>query len=263
MMTQERIDDVFAALVRLRGPSERQRVLVTGVYRDDATVGRAVDELRASQHDVSFRLGAMGAASARLEALTVAEHQQRGKFQNINELLEGASGYDWLLIVDDDVELPAGFLDTFLRVCRACDFDLAQPAQTRYSNANWATAKRKLLSVARSTRFVEIGPVTAISARAAEVLLPFPADLRYGWGLDFHWAHLMEQAGCEMGVVDMTPVRHVSRRVASTYSWDLAQEEGRSFLAQVPHLSVAEAARTVRTYRRVPAEHSRARRGRP
>ena len=51
-----------------------------------------------------------------------------GKFENLNRLLaeHPAAGHDWL-IVDDDVELPRGFLDRFLFLCER--FSLTRSAQ--------------------------------------------------------------------------------------------------------------------------------------
>ena len=69
-------------------------------------------------------------------------------------------------------------------------------------------------SLVRETRFVEIGPLTAFGRRAAAELLPFP-ELRFGWGLDLHWAALAAERGWRLGVVDATPVRHEAARSGS------------------------------------------------
>jgi hypothetical protein len=251
MWTKEWLDDRFAAVARPRVPTARQRVDVVGIYRDGGQIARAVSELADSAHEVRFRLGAMADAAPELAGQTIREHLSRGKFQNINDLLDTTQdAYDWLLILDDDVDLPAGFLDTMLAVCTRHDFAIAQPAQTRYSNANWSVTRRHFWSLARLTEFVEIGPVTLVRADAAAVLCPFPEDLKYGWGLDFRWAAQAREHQFRMGVVDVAAVRHVSRKVAATYSWDAAQQEGRAFLRGVDHLPNTVAHVTVQTYRR-------------
>lgn len=245
----ERIDNVYTrTLSGLHHRGAPRSVVVVGIYREAEPIGAAVRELRASRHDVTVRLGAMGATPAELADATPADHLTAGKFQNLNVLTTDMGDPDWLVIVDDDVVLPRRFLDHAIELCERLDLALAQPAQTRHSNANWPLTKRRLLTIARETEFVEIGPVTLIRRDALRVLLPFPADLRYGWGLDFHWAKLMQDAGLRMGVIDVLAVVHASRKVASTYSWDAAQEEGREYLAGVPHLpkEVAEADGTVR-----------------
>lgn len=249
----ERIDDAYARVVHVRRfTGAPKRVLVTGIYRDPEPIASVVDELRRSRHDVIVRLGAMGAVPDRLSAWTAQGHMTEGKFQNLNALVGDHGTPDWLVIIDDDVTLPARFLDEAIELCERLDFALAQPAQTRQSNANWQVAKRRLLTVARESAFVEIGPVTIIRADAQRILLPFPQDLRYGWGLDFHWARLLEDARLRRGILDLVAVTHAARKVASTYSWDAAQEEGRAFLARVPHLPPAIAAGSGGTRYRLP-----------
>ena len=244
------MDNAYARAVRQRETATTQRVLVSGIYRDATQMLAARDELARSTHRLEWALGAMGDTSPELEAETVATQLSAGKFQNINALLDLAGhDYDWLLLLDDDIDLPPGFLDRMVAVSTRLDFALSQPAQTRQSHANWSVTRRRALRVARQTRFVEIGPATLVRRDAAQLLLPFPPDLRYGWGLDFHWAHVMAEAGLRSGVVDSAAVVHASQPVASTYSWDAAQEEGRAFLASVPHLPTDIAHQTVRSHR--------------
>ena len=97
-------------------------------------------------------------------------------------------------MIDDDVELPRGFLDRFLFLCERFSLTLAQPAHRLHSHAAWEVTRRRPGSVVRETSFVEIGPVTAFARASFEVLLPFP-ELRMGWGLDVHWAALAREHG--------------------------------------------------------------------
>jgi hypothetical protein len=143
-------------------------------------------------------------------------------------------------------------------VCEAFDLDLAQPAQTLRSHSAWKVTRRRPASIVRETRFVEIGPVTAFSSRAAAELLPFP-ELRFGWGLDLHWAALAGQRGWRLGVVDALPVRHESGLVASTYSRSDAEAEAARFLADRPYLPSARAGEVLAVHRRsAPAGQRRA-----
>jgi hypothetical protein len=100
---------------------------------------------------------------------------------------------------------------------------------------------------ARRTRFVEIGPVTAIRADAFDVLLPFP-DLQMGWGLDAHWAALAAQRNWKLGVIDVVPIRH-RRPVAASYPRDAAMAEADRFLAGKPYVKRDEAAEVLEEYR--------------
>ena len=98
-------------------------------------------------------------------------------------------GHDWLLVIDDDVALPRGFLDAFVFLAERFQLRLAQPAHRAHSHAAWQITRRRPQAVVRETRFVEIGPVVAFHHVTFEALLPFP-PLRFGWGLDQHWSAL-------------------------------------------------------------------------
>ena len=225
-------------------------VLVAGIYRPGSLLGEALPALRSERHRVTFALGSTaGAADSALAAHTVASGLAGGKFENLNRVMAGTPPADWTLIVDDDVRLPRSFLDRMVGVCEALGLDLAQPAQTLLSHSAWKVTRRRPASLARETRFVEIGPVTLFSRRVAERLLPFP-ELRYGWGLDLHWAALAAQSGWRLGVVDALPVRHSARTVASGYPREEAEREAAGFLADRPYLSAARAGDVLAVHRR-------------
>jgi hypothetical protein len=196
-----------------------QRVLVIGVERPGSSFPAARAELERSVHDVTVAATGLGG---------------RGKFQNLNVLLAGhdLAGHDWVLVVDDDVVLPRGFLDRFLH--HADGLQLAQPAHRRHSHAAWPHTRRRPGPPVRPTTFVEIGPVTAIHRTAFAELLPFP-DLRMGWGLDAHWAAVAATRGWRMGIVDATPILH-QVPVAGGYGRDEAVAEAKAFLADRPYV---------------------------
>ncbi len=120
------------------------------------------------------------------------------------------------------------------------------------SHAAWRVTRRRPFSIARRTQYVEIGPVTIFSRRAAAELTPFP-ELRFGWGLDNHWGALARERGWRLGILDSLPVRHEAQKVATAYTHAEAIEEGRRFLAGRPYLTTDEAQRTLETIRRLPS----------
>jgi len=253
----------LAGLVALTGPrldrlaatQAPRRVLVLSVYRPGSRLTRALARLRSDRHDVRVALGATGAQpDPALHGETALTGLAGGKFENLNLLLDRAEpqGADWVVVTDDDVELPRRFLDRFIALCERLDFDLAQPAQTARSHAAWRVTRRRPLSLARRTGYVEIGPVTAFSARAAGELLPFP-ELRFGWGLDNHWSAVARERGWGLGVVDSLPVRHEWQPVAASYRHAEAIEEARGFLAGRSYVPAREAQRTLATVRRLPS----------
>jgi len=173
-----------------------------------------------------------------------------GKFENINRLLSEhpAGGHDWLLVVDDDVELPKGFLDSFLFLCERFSLALAQPAHRLHSHAAWQVTRRRSGVVVHETPFVEIGPITAFSSETFDVLLPFP-DLQMGWGLDVHWGALAREHGWRCGVVDAVAIRHRVAPAASAYPRAAAVAEAREFLSHRPYITAGEAESTLTTHR--------------
>jgi hypothetical protein len=233
-----RVDGTYRRLARAaRASPEPRRVLVVGVVAGSPRMmDAALAELRRSRHDVHTCIGRAGS---------------RGKFENLNHLLSEhrAPGHDWLLILDDDVVLPAGFLDRFVFLAERFDLRLAQPAHRRRSHAAWEVTRRRPASVVRETALVEIGPVTALHAETFDALLPFP-ELRMGWGLDAHWAAVARERGWRTGVVDALPVAHRARPVGADYSSDAAVEEARAFLADRPYLPATELQRTHAVHRR-------------
>ncbi len=236
----------------------RRSVLVLGIYAPDggAAMARAVAALRDERHRVRFVLGALGEGEAALSHETAIEGLAgAGKFENLNALLATTTiaAHDWVLVLDDDVGLPRSFLGSFLACSESLGLQLAQPAHRHTSHAAWAVTRRERWTVARRTRLVEIGPVTAFHASIAADLLPFP-PLRMGWGLDAHWGGLARERGWRLGVVDATPIRHESRRPATRYDRGAAIAElaeflpGRPFVERDAALEVVERHRSLKAW---------------
>lgn len=215
----------------------RRRVLALGVERADEPnlLAAARDELLRSKHDVRFDSTTVGTL---------------GKFENLNALLarNPPQGHDWLVVLDDDVSLPRGFLDAFVFLIERFGLRLAQPAHRARSHAAWELTRRRPGSLVRETAYVEIGPIVAFQAITFPVLLPFP-ELRAGWGLDAHWAAIARQHGWRLGIVDATPIRHGLRRIAAAYDREDAIAEGRRFLSDKPYVRASESQRTLATHR--------------
>jgi len=227
-----RLSGAEQQLDELAEEAPEREVVVLSVYRSSTTcLPDALEELRRSHQRLRLLLGSMGEPLPELAANTCAGGLDGGKFQNLNAVWEAAAPgpFDWLLVIDDDVTLPHRFLDRFVALCERFDLALAQPAQTLMSHAAWRVTRRRGGSYLRETRFVEIGPVTAFRSDAAAELLPFP-DLRYGWGLDLHWAALAAERGWRLGIVDALAVRHETSPVAGAYRHQDAIEEAQRFL---------------------------------
>jgi hypothetical protein len=225
-------------LQRAAAAAPRRRVLALAVEREGEPnlLAAAQAELLRSHHDVRFARTGVG---------------DRGKFENLNALLERnpLAGHDWLLMLDDDVALPRGFLDAFLFLVERFGLRMAQPAHRALSHAAWRVTRRQPGRLVRETSFVEIGPVAAFHATTFSALLPFP-PLRAGWGLDAHWAAIAREHDWPIGIVDATPIRHRARRIAAAYDRDEAIAEGRRFLAGRSYVTASQAQRTIASHRR-------------
>jgi hypothetical protein len=267
-----------------RGParSPRRRVLVIAVARPGSRWPAIEAELRRSAHDVEVRtcgvdgrgkfenvnrllaaeglVGAAGAASPVASAGAAAEDAAAegvaSPAASAGAAAEDAAStgapraapaFDWLLVVDDDVVLPRGFLDRFIAIAERLELRIAQPAHRFASHAAWPVTRRRPASVARETAFVEIGPVTAFHRATFGALLPFPDGVRMGWGLDAHWSAVARERGWRIGVVDATPILHAVP-AANAYGHGDAIAEARAFLAGRPYVRRDEA-RTLRTHR--------------
>ena len=182
-------------LARAARATPRRRVLALGIEREGVPnlLPAARRELSAQPPSGAVRVGTWPAiaASSRTWTLLLERHP--------------AAGHDWLLVIDDDVALPAGFLDAFLFLAERFGLRLAQPAHRWRSHAAVPVTRRRPGSVVRETAFVEIGPVTALHAVTFGELLPFP-PLQAGWGLDAHWSAVAAPAALDDSA-SSTPLR--------------------------------------------------------
>jgi hypothetical protein len=156
----------------------------------------------------------------------------RGKFHNINACLEGVDmgGYDWLIVVDDDIAFADGFLDNFIYLAESANLQICQPAHKFRSYQSFELTLRQWGSLVRVTHFVECGPFTAFHKQIFPHVLPFP-NLRWAWGTDIAWSEIARNKGFKIGIVDATPIRHL-RPVAVSYEGRTATDEARAFLQQ-------------------------------
>jgi hypothetical protein len=232
------------------------RALVIGVYLPSIPNHAEViskELLGARDWSVDLRWATVGGGIVpeTLRSLTVLQTSERvAKFVLLNRLLANVDleSYAFLMVVDDDIELPPDFLDRFLAHQIAHDFTLAQPARTHDSYIDHYFVAQLLGVAARWTRFVEIGPVFCLRRDGFPLLLPFDESAPMGWGLDFVWPAQLEAHGRRLGIVDATPVRHALRKPVTTYDYDQTNRAMARFLAERRHLSHAAAFRALETY---------------
>jgi hypothetical protein len=218
-------------------------VVVAGIYRatNAKTLHRIVDGL---PKDWRLVLWALDDVVPDFAAQTVGAGRG-GKFGLLNETLARAGSDDTLVLIDDDAWLTRGSFADLVSIAAEAGFDLAQPAHDGASRSTYSFNRRRRLTVARETTFVEIGPIIVMRGRAPAMLLPFPDDIGMGWGLELLWRR--ERArGLRMGVIDAVSVRHPDPPNA-TYLDGAAAEFERvdRLLAEDGLTNIGEAQRTV------------------
>jgi hypothetical protein len=231
-------------------------VLVTGVYLCDKEhqTPAIVNELaRSRDWRVDQRwvaLGERGAPDALAQSTIAHRATAAPKFTILNEVLRTLplGTYAYIVVCDDDVRLPDGFLDAYLDAVGKYDFALAQPARSHDSFIDHPFVEQLDGLSARWTRFVEIGPVFSIRRDAVPSLVPFDEASPMGWGYDFVWPVTMERAGLKLGVVDRTPVVHNFRKPVAHYDHGSADQAMQRYLDAQPHVSKAEAFTIVESY---------------
>lgn len=230
-------------------------ILVVGAYFTDqpSRVEHIVQELAASRDwKVVQAWAALGAAvhPALARQTAIVEPRRVPKFQLLNRLLAGhrLADYTHVLVVDDDITVPAGFVDGYLKIVQRRDFALSQPARHHASYTDHRFVNQLLGIESRETTFVEIGPLFVVAASAYGTLFPFEEESAMGWGYDYVWPVRLRASGLRLGIVDLFPVTHDLRKPVQNYCHAAVSEAKRNYLACREHLRPAEVYRIVASY---------------
>lgn len=230
-------------------PRQMLRILIAGVYladKENLAVG-ITREFSGSKHwEVEQQWISLGKNLPKPEMapLTVQRFERPiPKFLLLNQLLKTVNLYDfeYVIISDDDIVLPSGFLDSYLARVSHHDFAIAQPARTHDSYIDHPFVEQLDGIDARWTRFVEIGPLFSLHRSAFAYILPFDEASPMGWGNDFVWPVLAEKHSLKMGIVDAVPVAHSLRKPVAYYDHASAAKTMSDYLSRRPHLPKKDA----------------------
>jgi hypothetical protein len=234
-------------------PLGNPRVLVVGVYmaRKANSARHLVDAFqrsngcRVEQHWIGLGGEHADETVRRVTARVIFDNLP--KFSIINSFLStlDVSQFDYLIVVDDDIRVRTGFLDSFIGFQQHFNLAVAQPARTFNSFNDHKIVRRRFGSLARLTWFVEIGPLFSLRRDTFALLLPFDPDSPMGYGYDLVWPTLIRKAEKRMGIVDCCPIDHSLRRRSSNYSFAKQLEAMKQFLAAREHQPYADAMMTV------------------
>jgi hypothetical protein len=235
---------------------DRKPVLVVGIYlldKENCAAATVAELSRSRDWAVEQKWVALGKSEVPQELAHVTVKKTDAiipKFVLLNQLLETTltSEYAYIIVSDDDIDVPPGFLDNYLRLVEQHDLALCQPARTHDSYIDHRFVEQLDGINARWTRFVEIGPLFSIRRDASPLILPFDEASPMGWGYDLVWPRVLADASLKMGIVDATPIAHSLRKPVTGYDWGTADQQRQTFLRQRPHLTNAEAFFIVESY---------------
>jgi len=222
----------------------RSKVLVLGVYLAEQLnfIEDIVERFAESKnHDVEQYWISIGSerVDKKVQEVTVkVVYDRTPKFVLMNELLsqKNLSEYEYIIIADDDIILPYGFLDEFLHLQSKYEFVLAQPARTTNSYIDHPIVMQQRGVIARQTKFVEIGPLFSVHNSIYDFIFPFDTISPMGWGYENYWSYELSRRGYKMGIIDNTPVDHSIRKPVKNYEWSEADRQRRIYLQKYPHL---------------------------
>ena len=125
-------------------------------------------EVPSRKDDIHAVLARLQRRSRHRIETSVVPMADRGKFANIDAAIRAAPAplatFDWLIATDDDIAFHGPFLDDLIALAEAADLSLAQPAHAIGSHTTYSITRRRPGSLVRRTRFVEIGPLTLVTA---------------------------------------------------------------------------------------------------
>jgi hypothetical protein len=122
-----------------------------------------------------------------------------------SRLPDDFAGY--IVVMDDDVTLRHSALKDFVQIVAYACLDLAQPAHSGRSAISHPVTLVRSPSLARLTRFVEIGPLFVAGPRIQHGIFPMDEQLGMGVGMDFVWSKLASD-GFHLGIVDCVVMHH-------------------------------------------------------
>lgn len=214
----QRLGITAALSARLtRGP--RPPVLMTLVYRRagaalvEGLVRDLLAEAQAAGSSARAVLWALDEPAPQLEPWTLG-HGPGARLSLHERMREHAVGsgesgeLPYWVISDDDVRYSRGSVGQLVALMEKGRIDVAGAAHAATSEWNHSFTLARPFTVARSSLFVETGPVLAFSPRAQGRVLPFPEGSAAGWGMEAHWSS-RTQEGLRSAIVDAVAVDHL------------------------------------------------------
>ena len=206
-------------------------ILVIGIYLSD---------IPNTQEHLAQVFGASQEHEVEQRWIEMTEETKEPKYPALNRLLDDVERFDYVVVVDDDVNLAPDWLDSYIGAQRELGFALAQPAHSPGSIHTYPFNARHDDLLGREVRFVEIGPCFSVARVAYPHIFPFPENAANGWGLDLIWPYRLREEHLKLGIVDAYPVMH-TRPQGQTYSYSEADIDRSELLRENQHLPLHDA----------------------
>lgn len=172
--------------MRLFGQQQPRRTLMLCIYRAKNAhfVAPLVGQTR--QSGAEIRLWALDNVLDSL-ALWTCGSGAGSRMDLLNRLWNRAGDLSWerVVISDDDVVFTRGDLLMLVNACEHCEFGIAQPAHAVGSYAGRHFSRNRAFTIARTTSWVDVGPMVVFSGDWLQRVLPFPDQAGMGWGLGY------------------------------------------------------------------------------
>lgn len=145
------------------------------------------------------------------------------KYRGFNAALEGIllAGYEYIAIIDDDIEIDAEQVNRLFKIGITLDLSLWQPCHLEGSHNAHGHLAQSSGSFVRKTDFVEC-MCPFFSRNALLKIKPYFKLSESGWGLDYIWPKVL--ADERIAIIDCEGIRHV-RPVRSQF---FQSSEGRN-----------------------------------
>ncbi len=117
------------------------------------------------------------------------------------------SGYDYVLLPDDDLDMKAADIEAIFAAMRRYDLDVAQPALTWDSYFSHFSVLACPGFTLRYVNFVEI-MAPCLRREVLEKILPDFAHTMSGFGLDYVWCRLSDNPLGRAAILDSVAIRH-------------------------------------------------------
>lgn len=114
--------------------------------------------------------------------------------------------YDYFFFPDDDIYTNASNIEKLFENMKLYSLEIAQPSLINSYYTYFHTLKKEYTKI-RYTNFIEM-MLPCFSRTALKKVLYSFNENESGWGIEYHWAELIDSNGMDMAILDDVPMKH-------------------------------------------------------